>query len=287
MEAQPTPTILPTETPQPTEEPNPYTQIQTILLSEPPCGGNKEARKEAILALNEYLKDDASIWDENLITLYEDMMSIVASEIGEPVASGVRIWSMYNHGFIIKTPSTVFAFDLIHGYSGWEYQLPDAILEQIQVLFISHGHGDHQEYSITRGILDFGGEVVAPLENKSVAFDNIYLAPDEQVTVAGLHVKAYDGLHGGIPLRIYQVTTPEGLIIMHTGDNQTSETLPEGVTVDILFLNAWVNESGSNSPIIGMSNSINKLTPKLTIPGHIQELGHTYDPSSIYLAFVI
>ena len=52
-------------------------------------------------------------------------MGFVESEITEPVASGVRIWSMYNHGFIIKTPSTVLAFDLVHGYPPWDYQIPD------------------------------------------------------------------------------------------------------------------------------------------------------------------
>lgn len=264
------------------EEPNPYPEIQAVLLSEPPCGGDQAVRREAILSLNEFLKDEASIWDEDLAAFYADMMEKVASEIQEPVQSGVRIWSMYNHGFIIKTPSTVFAFDLVNGYSGWDYQLPDEILKQIQVLFISHNHGDHQEYSITRGILDLGSEVVAPIENQSVAFDMIYLSPDEEVDVAGLHVNAYDGLHGNQANRIYYVTTPEGLTIMHTGDNQTSDTLPEGVTVDILLINAWVNESGSASPEIGLGNSIKKLTPKLTIPGHIQELGHAYDPASVF-----
>jgi hypothetical protein len=276
--AQSNPSIHQAENP----ELNPYSQIQTTLLSEPPCGGNQEVRKDAILTFNEYLKDESVIWDPEIIALYENMMEKVATEINEPVLAGARIWSMYNHGFIIKTPSTVFAFDLVHGYSGWEYQIPYAILEQIQVLFITHRHADHQEYSITRSIVDFGGEVVAPLEDKSVAFDIVYLSPDEQVIVAGLHVKTYDGLHGEIPLRIYTVTTPEGLTIIHTGDNQTSETLPDGVTVDILLLNAWVNESGSASATIGISNSINKLSPKLTIPGHIHELGHSYDPSSIY-----
>jgi hypothetical protein len=135
---------------------------------------------------------------------------------------------------------------------------------------------------MTSGIIDLGGEVVKPIEDKSVAFDINYLSPDEEVTVAGLHVKAYDGLHGNLANRIYMITTPEGVTIMHTGDNQTSETLPDGVTVDILFINAWVNESGSAPATIGLSNSINKLNPKLTIPGHIHELGHSYDPSSIY-----
>jgi L-ascorbate metabolism protein UlaG (beta-lactamase superfamily) len=282
MEEKSQPTIPLTETPQLTDKPNPYVQIQTNLISEPPCGGNKMIRKDVILELDEYLKDESIIWDPELLAFYDIMIDRVASEINEPVLSGVRIWSMYNHGFIVKTPSSIFAFDLVHGYSGWDYQLPDAILEQIQVLFITHRHGDHQEYSITRGIVDLGGEVVKPIEDKSVAFDIVYLSPDEEVTVAGLHVKAYDGLHGNLANRIYMVTTPEGLTVMHTGDNQTSETLPDEVTPDILLLNAWVNESGSASATIGMSNSMKKLNPKLTILGHIHELGHAYDPSSIY-----
>ncbi len=260
---------------------SPYFQIQTTLRSNPPCAGNKEMRKDAILSLDAYLKDDASRWSTEMSVLYGNMMGFVESEINEPVTSGVRIWSMYNHGFIVKTPSTVFAFDLVHGYPSWKYQIPDAILEQIQVLFISHKHDDHRDPTIIRAITDLGGEVVMPVEEWLAGQDLVYLSADEEVTLAGLHIKAYDGLHGDIPVRMYVVTTPEGLTIMHTGDNQTSETLPDGVTVDILLLNAWVNESGSASPVDGMRNSINKLTPRLTILGHIQEMSHLYDPSDI------
>jgi len=38
--------------------------------------------------------------------------------------SGMAIWMMYNHGFIVKTPEVVFAFDLTDGYSGWPYLYP-------------------------------------------------------------------------------------------------------------------------------------------------------------------
>jgi len=260
---------------------SPYLQIQTTLRSNPPCAGNKEMRKDAILSLDAYLKDDSSRWSPEISVLYGNMMGFVESEITEPVTSGVRIWSMYNHGFIVKTPSTVFAFDLVHGYPSWKYQIPDAILEQIQVLFISHKHDDHRDPTIIRAITDLGGEVVMPVEEWLASLDLVYLSADEDATLAGLHIKAYDGLHGDIPVRMYVVTTPEGLTIMHTGDNQTSETLPDGVTVDILLLNAWVNDSGSASPVDGMRNSINKLTPRLTILGHIQEMSHLYDPSDI------
>ncbi len=275
------PTILPTTSVQPTEQPSPYSQIQATLRSHPPCEDDEEVRKEAILTLNEFLKSDSAPWDPEIIALYDNMIGYVESEIKEPVSSGMRIWLMYNHGFIVKTPSATFAFDLIHGYSSWNYRLPDAILDQIDVLFISHKHGDHREPTMIRDIEGFGGKVVAPLEDKLIGYDLIYASPDEELAVAGLQVKAYEGWHGGPPVRMYKVTTPEGITIMHTGDNLSSETLPDGITVDILLLNAWVNESGSASALEGIPNSINKLTPSLTILGHIHELGHQYDPNDI------
>lgn len=282
-EQQPSPTPFPAKTISPTHElQGPVLFIQNTLRANPPCGsGDREARREAILALDELLKNDDAPWNPDVIALYENMMGNVVQEINEPVTDGVRIWSTYNHGFIVKTPTTVFAFDLVDGYAKWGYQIPDVVLEQIQVLFITHWHVDHLDPYVIRAVRDFGGEVIAPSEDeKDLGYGTIYLSHGEETTAAGLRVKAYAGLHSDVPVRIYQVTTPEGLVIMHTGDNQTSETLPDGLTVDILLLNAWVNESGSTTSIIGMQNSIQKISPRLTIPGHIHELGHPYAPTT-------
>lgn len=271
------PTLVPTIVPQPVPQ-NPYSMIQTTLRSYPPCTGNKELRNDAILELDAYLKDDSLNWKSDMVDFYRQMIGFVESEITEPVASGVRIWSMYNHGFLIKTPSTIIAFDLVNGYDPWHYQIPESILEQIDVLFISHGHEDHRDLGIIRKIKAFGGKVVVPVEGSQASEHEIPLGANEEVMVDSLKVKAYDGLHADIAVRMFFVKTPEGLTIMHTGDNQTSETLPDGLTVDILLLNAWVNESGSASAVVGIQNSIKKLSPELTILGHIQELGHYYAP---------
>jgi L-ascorbate metabolism protein UlaG (beta-lactamase superfamily) len=233
------------------------------------------------LALDERLRNNSANLDPEVRRFYEDMIAVVESELKEPVESGVRIWSMYNHGFIVKTPTIIFAFDLVDGYKVWDYELRDSILDQIDVLYITHRHDDHRDLSVIKTIKDNGGEVVMPEEDQPGDFGTIYVSPGQELDIAGLQTKVFDGLHGVIPVRIYQVTTLEGLVFMHTGDNQTSETLPDGVKVDVLFLNAWVNESGSTEPAFGMRNSIKKLGPRLTIPGHIQELGHHYDPNDI------
>ena len=57
------------------------------------------------------------------------MMDDVAEAVLEPVTTGAKVWIAYNHGFIVKTPDVVFAFDLVDGrnvvsapgsfYFGW------------------------------------------------------------------------------------------------------------------------------------------------------------------------
>ena len=75
--------------------------------------------------------------------------------------------------------------------------------------------------------------------------------------ILGISIKAYDGLHS-VPIRIFEIVTPNNLKIVHTGDNQTSSALPEINNTDILLLNAWVNQSGSASAVNGMRKCIQK-----------------------------
>ena len=91
----------------------------------------------------------------------------------------------------------------------------------------------------------------------------------------------HHGLHS-VENRIFEVTTSNGYKIVHTGDNQTSEALPSIDQVDVLLLNAWVNESGTTYASVGMRNCILKLTPTLMIPGHIHELWHGADSRKWY-----
>jgi len=53
-------------------------------------------------------------------------------------------------------------------------------------------------------------------------------------------------------------------------------------SIDVMLLNAWVNESGTNTAIQGMRNCIQLIRPRIMIPGHIQEMGHVYDVSDPY-----
>jgi L-ascorbate metabolism protein UlaG (beta-lactamase superfamily) len=253
-------------------------QIRVNLINNPPKTGDPLLREQTILALDEILKHDSSRTSSKVLNFYNLMMEKVDTELEVTVSIGASIWMMYNHGFLVKTPQVVIAFDLVNGYYGWSTNLPTDLIEQINILFISHTHGDHYNYSLANTVMANGGFVVFPSES-SPSIGNVPMAAGDSLTILGLRIKAHDGLHS-VPIRIFEVTTHDAINLFHTGDNQTSTTLPPVDSSDLLLLNAWVNESGHTSAVIGMRNCINKLNPTVMIPGHIQELGHNYTPGN-------
>ena len=258
------------EEPEPTS--NPLDNIKDVLLYNPPNTGDPMLREEAIMKIDAYLSIETSRDSSNLFEFYIAMMNKVSEEIEGEVQNGIRIWMMYNHGFIIKTLSTTFAFDLIDGYQGWQnykgYELPENIVNNLDVLLISHEHKDHTDESLIQKVKQNGGLVINSSETSTIQ-------------VNGLLVNIHLGLHS-VETRIFEVSTPEGYKIVHTGDNQTSEALPIVDDVDVLLVNAWVNESGTTYSTQGMKNCIYKLEPTLMIPGHIQELYHDVDSRAKY-----
>lgn len=242
-----------------------FDEIRSILDANPPATGDPVLREQAILDLDEYLKEPDAVINPEVHDFYDQMMANLVAELAQPVPTGARLWQMYNHGYIVKTPSSIFSFDLI---DAGEHLVPNEVIQQIDVAFVSHEHGDHWGRP-SEQVASSGGEMVSPL----------VFSPGSVATIGGLEVAAYFGLHS-VDNNIYHVTTPEGLTIMHTGDTQHSGYVPDDAPTEILLINAWMNENGIESATLGVRNGINRVSPILTIPGHIQELGHEYNPQS-------
>jgi len=251
-------------------------EIYSTLMENPPNNGDFIKRKQAIISLDNILKNDSCRISNSFKTFYSDMMNKVNSEMAD-FDGTPTIWTMYNHGYIIMTEELTFAFDLVHGY--WDYSLfPSEIISRIDILFISHSHSDHYSYGIANQIKEQGGTIVVPSAISN--YGTVSMEFGDTLELSGLKIKIHEGLHS-VPNAIFEVTTPDGIKFLHTGDNQTSSRLPDVDGVDVLLLNAWVNESGFTSAVVGMENSMNKIKPSLIIPGHLQELGHEYNPSNM------
>jgi len=252
-----------------------FEEIKENLLNESPDSGDFTIRKNSLISLDHHIIfAPYPPMDPLVEDFYSSMIKKTLLEIEEEqVTEGATIWQIYNHGFVVKTPTICIGFDLMDFFFMDEFI---EFAELVDIYFISHEHGDHYSEIVAKKMISLGKPVIGPGESSNLTDNDIInyeLDMGESLEISGLSVTAHYGLHS-IPVRQYEVITQEGIKILHTGDNQTSETLPEISGVDILLLNAWVNESGATSHIEGVRLAIDKIKPVLTLPGHICELGH-------------
>ncbi|MBN2105369.1 MBL fold metallo-hydrolase [bacterium] len=245
-----------------------FLQIKEILLDERPRWGDSILREACFGSLDDLLIGSYPPIHPDTPAFYQSMIGKALLEIQtEQVTEGATIWQIYNHGFVIKTPSGTFGIDIANFFNIKEFL---GVADGLDAYFITHEHGDHYYQPLITAMNKINKPVVGPAEfAKSV----IKMNAGDTMEIAGLQVTAHDGLHS-VPVRQFEITTPEGLRFLHTGDNQTSETLPEVSNIDVMMLNAWINESGAIHWIEGVRIAVNKVAPKVTLPGHMMELNH-------------
>ena len=247
-------------------------EASQILLAHPPRAGEDSLRKLCFDLLDQEFIEDNAQSDGDVIHFYNSMLSHVKHDIKEPCTAEAVVYSMYNHGFIIKMPDLVIGFDLIRGTPYFD-DMPQEIINAIDIMLVTHEHTDHFDQGVLGRIFSAGGTVITPSEMTYGI--GIHMAAGDSINIEGYTIKAYDGLHN-VPVRVYEVISPTGLKIVHTGDNQDPRTMPYIDKVNILLLNCWLHE-GNYCNAAAMYKVLEDLEPELMIPGHINELLHTPD----------
>jgi hypothetical protein len=245
-----------------------FPEIKENLFTDRPQSGDMDLRENLFGSIDDLILGTYPPLHSGTRPFYRDMIEKAILEIqNEKVSEGATIWQIYNHGFVVKTPTACFGFDL-YDY----FRSPDFIklADLIDVYFISHEHGDHYSTTLIQICNNLGKPVVGPSEFSIIPYK---MGPGENDVISNLTITAHDGLHS-TAVRQFEVVTQEGLKILHTGDNQTSLTLPSIDDIDVLLLNGWINESGNTTWIEGVRIAIDKLKPSVTLPGHLLELGH-------------
>jgi L-ascorbate metabolism protein UlaG (beta-lactamase superfamily) len=170
---------------------------------------------------------------------------------------------------------------------------------QCDVLFISHLHQDHADPFIAREMIEQGKPVVATTETfadagryKDLGFDIATVHNHLTFMARKVHeVQKLPVQQGKIVLDIIVnpghqekalcnnvvVKTPEGLTFVHNGDQYNDPTDPEQKDFE------WIDQMGDHSDIdVVMTNCwmedplryVEGTRPKLTIFGHMIEMGH-------------
>jgi len=270
------------------------TWIQRTLWANPPNGGDSTLRAHALLALDEplHLRSAPSLRPVQEF-LRANIDHAIAQMRAERVTEGATIWKLYNHGWIARTANHTWAHDLNDGAgrASMSDQQIDALLSEIDVLFLSHWHGDHVAMNVVQRALAKGIPVLLPpvseSEDGARARERVVaalgpgatvIAPGSHGETRGLRWHAYPGHQGDMPNNVYAVTA-DGMTIMQTGDQADRndfawiDSVGAWQAVDVLLPNVWTIE---------MRRVVAGVRPRFVFPGHENELGHNFEHREPY-----
>ena len=275
-----------------------FEQAHVILEKYPPSATVGDERKMALLSLDALLHDvrldNTKAFTDHVEKRFQHVLDKLEKETLNN--NEIRIHQLYNHGYIIKTPSVTIGFDIVRGGRPQHPFVSDALIQsvvsQCDILFISHEHGDHADKSVAQIFCDQNKDVIAPPGLWDNMSPNIkYLRGEDIVTEKmdipakekTLTVKIFPGHQDSVMNNVYAVTTPEGITVMHTGDQsnigdmQWISCVSDEIEVDVFLVHCWM-------PAI--EKVVAGIKPKLIVVGHENEMEHTIDHrESYWLAF--
>ena len=266
--------------------------VNAILASHPPSLPENRERSTAKLLMDAVFHDAFAVYRIPVQRFFRERVDQIIKELETTkVETGVRIWKVYNMGFIARTKTVTIAFDLVTGITGGSADFAmsseevDHLVKQCDVLFISHRHPDHADKIIAESFLQNGLPVVAPeqaWQNDSIQSRITHLeriAEKQQylrLKNNSLDLIVYPGHQlKGIDNNVYLVTTPEGILLAHIGDQINEgdfmidydwiDQIAKHHKVDVLMPNAWTTD---------IFRIVRGFNPKIVMPGHELEMGH-------------
>jgi|SRR5690606_26778247 len=257
----------------------------------PPDTLHTNERKLALFSLDGILHDTRMDTSTALKNHFNQVLGRVIDSLkSNKTEVGIRIFKVYNHGFIVQSESVTIAIDIVG--SSRHQSINDRQIQKLvdlsDILFVTHLHGDHADAVIAEMFAKQGKKVIVPTglwEDKSSNYihlrDSSTLISDEIVLDNGqkLRVKVFPGHQGPVPNNMYAITTPENMTVMHTGDQANKNDrswirkLRDEVETDILLLHCWMPN---------FEEAINGINPRLIITGHENELQHSIDHREPY-----
>ncbi len=268
--------------------------VNEALKKYPPSLDEPMERRMAMLMIDGVLHEEKAAYRPAVQKFLQQRIQLAIGELEvAKVTKGAMIWKLYNHGFIIRTASVTFGFDLVRAHSARAegFEIPDRemqkIIDQCDALFISHRHRDHGDIWVAQKFIDQNKPVVAPPEvwrDQDIHSKITHLKREAQTKqtltiqqgkekLIVINNPGHQGsdIENNVPL----IFTPEGLSFVQTGDQSGPESdwkwideLGTHNRVDVLFPNCWTTD---------IRRMIKGFRPKLVMTGHENEMGHTID----------
>lgn len=250
-------------------------------------------RKAALYLLDGILHDTRMDGSPTISKFVEDRYEVMVEDMKKPVKKGIKVYKLFNDGFVVKTKSVTVAWDIYRGGKMKETpslisnEVIQKVVDQCDIMFLSHNHGDHVDKVVVNMFLDANKPVVAPTNvlkknEKIIHTRSEEIVEREFVAANGVKLQTtiLPGHQDKMINNIYVVTTPEDHTFAQTGDQWNKEDLSWILDVhkhiqpiDVLMINCWANS---------LPETIDGFDPKCVIFGHENELGHTIDHREAY-----
>lgn len=272
-----------------------FLDTATVLLNQFPPAVFPEARERGMakLMMDAVFHEHFAAYRKPVQEYFRAQVDQVIHELEtNKVENGVRIWKIYDMGFIARTRSVTLAFDLVTGITSgspdfaMSSEQVERLAKQCDALLITHRHPDHADKVVASQFIALDLPVLAPEQVWKEGPISENIIHPERVTgkIQSLKLKkntlemiVYPGHQmKSIDCNVYVVKTPEGIWLAHNGDQinegdfmidwEWIDKIKDAQKVDVLMTNAWTTD------IMRMVKGFN---PKLVLPGHEIEMGHT------------
>jgi L-ascorbate metabolism protein UlaG (beta-lactamase superfamily) len=311
------------------EAPMPLSKIARRLAA-PPRLEESSSREEVYGALDAWAdRPDVVYWDgdpqkmnREFLAYYLGCVRRALREAREThVEHGAVIWKLYSSGFLVRTPETVFALDVVEGpYKDihaspeddpgflfkWTPEMRREFAELVEVLFITHWHYDHASFALAEALLAANKTVVVPPQLKeawrksALAPKLTTLMPNTDHQLGSLLIRVFEGvqymkldesgtwvsLGGNLDTQnnVYLIRTKQGKTFLHHGDNRGMSFAP------------WLREAAAKGWQVDvwftplewpgtMFEEVEKIVRPVIVPCHEHELGHKPVHGMRHLAF--
>ena len=210
-----------------------------------------------------YSKHPAFFWYD---AAFDKVLREVRSESAAP--GEVKLWLVYNMGFIVKTPSHCFCIDLHH-------RRAKELVPYLEFALVTHNHNDHYTYDFLRGMVSAGKKVYSAFWPSKGGYSK---EPERELHLADdLTLMTYESDHNSLlrrfvtPFEIVCKTGNDTCVIFHSGDSCSAEQLhPRSKKVDFHIVH----------PRVGLDvrkSARDTVKPEVTLISHLQELHHKFD----------
>lgn len=232
----------------------------------------------------------------------------------------LRLWRIYNMGYIIKGPTHTVAIDitnrpLFYGmpdkpyavdteHAVWGKEDCNRLAGLADMIFVTHPHGDHYFRDCIEAFIAAGKPVVLPCElveyvpamekkgrwwvatnSFTTASCCVKLTKDnaEPVDVKGVKVRNFRGNQGeNVPCNVYLIDI-DGVLVADNGDNYDMDKermLSKCPPADVIIASTWNNVQGMVNCCAGAPGF--DRTKSVLLPSHENELGHGVDHRESY-----